>query len=155
MSSFTAAGAIIGITATKPATFDAAGYGANTYTTIGEITGIGDFGREYEEVTHKPLASRGTVKKKGGYDEGKQTLNMACDEKDAGQLLLQAACLSDADYYFKIARQDGTVHYVPAQVMTFKRGGLDDRNKIVSVSTDLNITSVGAAGVGVITVPAT
>jgi len=148
MTAFTAAGATVGITATKPTTFDKAGYSAGTFTLIGEITNAGEFGRDYEKVEHKPLATRATVKKKGGYDEGSITLAMACDEKDAGQVLLETASQSDADYYFALTRQDGTIHYFPAQVMSFKRN-IGERNNIVNVSSMLEITSVN--GVGVVT----
>ena len=148
MSAFTAAGATVGITATKPATFDKTGYIALAMTLIGEITNAGEHGREYEKVEHKPLATRGTVKKKGGYDDGSISLAMACDEKDAGQILLETAAGSDADHYFAITRQDGTVHYFAAQVMSFKRN-IGERNNIVNVSSMLEITS--NAGVGVVT----
>lgn len=149
MTVTTSAGATIGITAAKPASFDNTGYSALTFTLIGEVTNLGEFGREYEKVEHKPLAVRGTVKKKGGYDDGALALTIGCDEKDAGQILLETASGSDADYYFKITRQDGTVHYVPAQVMSFKRN-IGERGSITSVSTSLEITSAG--GVGPVTV---
>jgi hypothetical protein len=148
MSSFTAAGASLGITATKPATFDKTGYAALALTLVGEITNIGDFGREYAKIEHKPLATRGTVKVKGGFDDGTLALQMACDEKDAGQIMLEAAAASDNDYYFAITRGDGTIHYFPAKVMSFKRS-VGERDSIVSVAVSLEITQV--AGVGVVT----
>ena len=151
MSSETSAGATIGITAAKPATFDGAGYGALAFTLIGEITNLGEFGREYEKVEHKPLANRGTVKKKGGYDDGNIPLAMACDEKDAGQILLETASGSDADYFFCITRQSGTKHFFPAQVMSFKRT-IGERANITNVASTVEITSY--AGVGVVNVKA-
>lgn len=151
MTAETSAGATIGITATKPATFDAAGYGGGTYTLIGEITNLGEFGREYEKIEHKPLATRGTVKKKGGYDDGNIPLAMACDEKDAGQILLETASQSDADYFFCVTRQSGTKHYFPAQVMSFKRT-IGERSAITNVASTVEITSYN--GVGVVTVKA-
>jgi hypothetical protein len=149
MTVTTSAGATLGITATKPATFDKTGYAALAMTLIGEITNLGDFGRVYDKVEHKPLANRGTVKKKGGYDDGALALTIGCDEKDAGQALLEAASTSDADYFFAVTRQDGTVHYFPAQVMSFKRS-VGERNNITNVTSSLEITSY--AGVGIVTV---
>jgi hypothetical protein len=146
----TSAGSTISITATKPATFDAAGYGALAPTIIGEITNLGDFGREYEEVKHERLSDRSTQKFKGGFDEGTMTLQLGLDESDAGQVLASAALLSDLDYYFKVVRQNGTIHYFPAKVMSFKRS-LGARNQVTAGTIALSI-STGPAGEGVITV---
>lgn len=146
----TSAGSTIGITATKPATFNAAGYGALSPTIIGEITNLGDFGREYEEVKHERLATRDTQKFKGGFDEGTLTLQLGLDESDAGQTICQAALLSDLDFYFLITRQNGTKHYFPAKVMSFKKS-LGARNQVTNATINLSISS-GPAGEGVIDV---
>lgn len=145
------AGSTIAITAAAPATFNAAGYTALTFTEIGEVTDLGEFGREYNLITHNPLKTRSTVKLKGSYNEGSITLGLALDTKDAGQVLAKAASQSDANYYFKLTTQNGDVYYFPAQVMSFKVNvsGVD---AISSASITLEITSVGAAGVGVVEV---
>ena len=65
----TTAGATIGISATLPATNDAAGYAALTFSLIGEVTDLGEFGREYATVTHNPIASRRTIKRKGSFND--------------------------------------------------------------------------------------
>lgn len=133
------AGTTIGISSAAPATFDATGYAALTYTNIGEVTNLGALGRTYAEITHKPIANRAVKKRKGSYDEGKIPLTFAIDEDDAGQTLLQTASEDDDDYYFKITYQSGAKRYFPAQVMGFPEtsGGVDD---ILSGSSDLNIT---------------
>jgi len=68
----TSAGSVIAIstTATAPATYDATGLAALTYAAIGEVTNLGEYGRVYNLVTHNPLASRKTVKRKGSYNDG-------------------------------------------------------------------------------------
>jgi hypothetical protein len=142
MSSHTAAGATIGLTATAPTTFNKTGWNAITPTTIGEVTDLGDFGREYTDVTHKPLSSRGTIHKKGSYDEGSINLTFALDPKDAGQILLKTASQSDSDYYFLVTDQTGDKYYFPAQVRSFKRhvGGVDN---VVTGTAILQITGTG------------
>ena len=143
MSSHTAAGTTIGISATAPTTYNKTGWNALVATTIGEVTDLGQFGREYADVTHKPLASRATIHKKGSYDEGVVSLSFALDSKDAGQILLNTASKSDSDYYFVITdTQSGDKWYFPAQVRTFKRnyGSVDN---IVTVTSDLQITGTG------------
>lgn len=146
----TAAGTIISISASTPATFDQAGYAALTFTAIGEITDAGEFGREYNLVTHNPLATRGTVKKKGSFNEGAMSLQLGLDTDDAGQIILKAASLSDNDYSFKVAYPGGDVEYFQAQAMNFKKG-IGSVDNIVAASVNLEITT-SSAGVGIVTV---
>jgi hypothetical protein len=147
-----AAGASIGISATAPTTFNAAGYGALTVTTIGEVTDLGEFGREYNLITHNPIDTRATKKLKGSYNEGQISLTVALDPDDAGQTLAKTASQSDADYYFVVTLQSGDAFGFPAKVMSFKRsvGSVDN---VVSATISLEITST-ATGVGVVEVPA-
>ena len=142
----TAAGTTIAIGSAAPATFNAAGYDALTPTLIGEVTDLGEFGRDYALIKHNPLASRATVKRKGSYDEGSIDLKLGLDTKDAGQILAKTASKSDNDYYFKITVPSGDIYYFAAQVMSFKVGvaGVDN---IISATIKLEITSVGGVGI--------
>jgi hypothetical protein len=150
MSVRTSAGSTLKISATTPATFDSAGYAALTFTNVGEITDLGEFGREYALVTHNPIGSRGTVKKKGSFNEGTMALKLGLDTDDAGQILVKAASLSDADYSFLITSQNGDKYYFQAQVMNFKVG-LSTTDAITSASVNLELTS-SSAGVGIVEV---
>jgi hypothetical protein len=146
----TSAGTTLKVHATAPATFDASGYNALTMTTVGEVTDLGEFGREYALVTHNPVGSRGTVKKKGSFNEGTMSMSLGLDTDDAGQILLKAASLSDNDYYFTVTTQNGDKYYFAAQVMSFKVGvGSTDQITAASVTLELTTTS---AGVGVVEV---
>lgn len=150
MTARTSAGSTIAISAAAPATFNAAGYGALAFTTIGEVTDLGEFGREYALVTHNPLASRGTVKKKGSFNEGTMDLKLALDTDDAGQILAKSASLSDSDHSFKVTLQNGDVFYFQAQVMTFKNG-VGSVDQITAASIKLELTT-NSAGVGIVEV---
>jgi len=137
----TAAGASLSIVATAPATFDASGYGALTGVVVGEVTNIGDFfGREYAEVTHNPLADRMTKYGKGSYNNGTIAPSMALDPADAGQILMQAALISDDPYSICITLQDGTEYWARALVMTFMPNvsGVDD---IVNAAASMRVTT--------------
>lgn len=118
----TSAGSFLSLSADLPATHDAAGFEAVgvTWTEIGEITDLGEFGREYNLVVHNPLKDRRTVKRKGSYNDGAITLQMARDVTDAGQVLCQTAQDDDNSYSVKITFQDATVVYTTAQVMSYK-----------------------------------
>ena len=148
----TSAGTTLKMSAAQPATYDGTGYAALTYTTIGEVTNLGEIGREYNLVTHQPLASRGTIKKKGSFNEGQMTVNCALDSSDAGQTLLKTALASDNDYSFVMTLQNGDKRYFQAQVMSFKTnvGGVDD---ITAATIALELTT-NAAGVGIVEVAA-
>lgn len=140
----TSAGTTIGIVASAPATFNAAGYGALSFVPIGEVLDIGEYGRVYELITSKPLASRGTTKKKGGYDEGGMPLQLNRDKSDAGQLLAVAAVDSDAYYSFCITFQNGDKHYFQALVMSYKTAiGGTDKNTGASINLEITTSSTG------------
>ena len=146
----TSAGAIISLTAGVPATFDATGYAALTYTALGEVTDTGELGRVYTVVTHNPVGNRSTQKLKGSFDDGKLALALGLDEADAGQILAQAALLLDAPYAFKILLQSTKILYFQGIVTGFKKqiGGV---NKVTSAALSVDITT-SASGVGIILV---
>jgi hypothetical protein len=148
----TVAGTRLYVTPQTPTTFDAAGYegtGMN-WVEIGEITDGGEHGREYALVTHQPIASRGTQKFKGSFNEGSKTLQLALDNDDAGQVILQAAMLSDNDYSFKVLYQGLDKEYFQAKVMTFKKAATSV-DSIRSASMTIELTT-NSAGVGIVSV---
>lgn len=115
-SAFTAAGTKLAISAGIPATLTTSAYAALTFTDIGEITGAGTVGRTYAIVNHNPLATRGTVKLKGSFDDGNVQVPAAYAPGDAGQVLVATALDSDAFFSFKETLQDGTIIFYQAQV---------------------------------------
>lgn len=150
MSSNTTAGSTLQLSAAAPATFNQAGYAALSYTTLGEITDFGDFGRKYNVVKNNPVATRGTVKKKGSFDEGALALKLNLDTDDAGQILAKTALNSDSNYSVKITTQNGDVYYFQVLVTAFVvgLGGVDNTT---SASIDLEITT-SSTGVGIVEV---
>jgi len=142
------AGTSIGITSGAPATFNVAGYGALTFTTIGEVTDLGEFGREFNLVTHNPIGNRGTVKLKGSFNEGSISMQLGLDTDDGGQILAKAASLSDADYSFVITTQNGDKYYFAAKVMSFKVG-VGSVDSVTSATITLELTTSNT-GVGVV-----
>ena len=87
----TSAGTTLRVSSAQPATFNVAGY--NTLFTaspvpalVGEITDLGEFGRDYALVTHNPVGTRGTQKFKASFNEGTMALQLGLDIAHAGQL---------------------------------------------------------------------
>lgn len=152
MTVATSAGTILSVSAGIPATFNKAGYEALTFTAVGEITDLGEFGLENTLVTHNPIGTRVTQKFKGSQNMGSMALTLGLDNADAGQIIMNAANVSDADYSFKVEIQDGTVYYFQAKVMMFKIG-INNVDSITIATSTLELTT-NSAGVGIITVAA-
>lgn len=146
----TSAGSTIKLSASTPATFDSTGYNALTYTTVGETSDLGEFGREFALVTHSPVATRGTQKYKGSWNDGSLTLQLGLDTDDAGQILAKAAALSDNAYSFCVTTQNLDKYYFQARVMSFKVnvGGVD---AITAATMVVEITP-SSTGVGIVEV---
>ena len=112
----TSAGTTISISAALPATYDETTFKALAFTEVGEVSDLGEFGREYNVVKFNPLKDRRTVKRKGSFDDGTVQVQLAKAATDAGQVILRAATNSDASHSVKIVLQDGTTFYFTAQV---------------------------------------
>jgi len=136
---FTSAGTTISLTDSEPTTYDSAGFDGLTFTEVGEVSDLGEFGREYNLVTHNPLGSRQTVKRKGSFNDGTISMSVARTPTDTGQGTLQTAVDDDANYSFKVELQDGRTLYFVAQVMSYTTnvGSVD---QITSASVSLEIT---------------
>src|SRR6056297_1331598 len=136
---FTSAGTTIGIASGDPTTYDASGFESLTFDVIGEVTDLGEFGREYSLVTHNPLGDRQTVKRKGSYNDGSISMTVARTPDDAGQTTLQAALDSDDNYSFNVTLQDGTELYFSAQVMSYT-ANVGTVDQITTASVTIEIT---------------
>lgn len=124
----TSAGSTIAIATALPGTYDATGFNALTWQLVGEVTDIGEFGKEYNLVTHMPVATRQVKKLKGSFNNGAIQLQMARDQAvGSNQDKLKTALGSDASYAFRVTLQDGTKMYFTGKVMSYKSavGGVD------------------------------
>jgi hypothetical protein len=142
MSIHTAAGTKFSISASLPATNDAGGYAALTYTEVGEVTNIADFGANSNVVNHSPLSDPIIQKYKGSADMGGGSLDFASLKTDAGQILLKTAAAYNtyAPYSVKVEESDGSISYFKALFTSFvkKIGTIDN---VVAASVNMAITS--------------
>jgi hypothetical protein len=146
----TSAGTTLKVSASTPVTFNQAGYADLTFTAVGEITDLGEFGREYALVTHNPVGTRGTQKFKGSFNEGTMNLTLGLDTDDAGQMLMKSASGSDSPHSFEVITQNGDKYYFQAMVMSFKVG-IGSVDSITTASCTLELTT-SSGGVGVVEV---
>ncbi len=120
MVSTTAAGSALAISAGNPATDDATGYAALTYTEIGQIDKIGAVGAVFAKVEFQPLKGP-KQKHKGSVDYGSLNPTLAHDSTDAGQTLLRTAA-DDATsklYSFMVTYADGAKRYFQGRVFGY------------------------------------
>lgn len=138
---YTAAGTIISVSDTLPTSYDddaSDGFPSLSFTEVGEVTDLGEFGRVYEQVVHNPLNNRRTIKRKGSYDDGEVSMVVARTPGDAGQTILQTGLDSDDSISVKVELQSGDVLYFSVQVMSYT-ANVGTINQIVQSSVTLAI----------------
>ena len=117
---FTSAGTTLYISAGVPATIDAAGFGALTYTKVAEVTDLSSIGPEIAVVEHTPIDSGVKYKLKTIKDNGTMSVKGARQTSDAGQILLSNAVGVYAPYAIKIVLQNGTIIFAQALISSYK-----------------------------------
>ena len=121
----TFAGSVVSISAGVPATYDQTGFEALTFTGLGEVISVGSRGRTYNDVTYTSFAERGTIHRKGAFDEPEMPIEIGADRTDAGQLIMSTASKSDSLYAIKIEYNNGEVDYFQCLVFSFVTNGGD------------------------------
>jgi hypothetical protein len=113
----TGAGSSIAISAAAPATQDATGFAALTFTETGNCEKIGTIGATFAKTEFQPL--KGPKQKlKGSADYGSLQPSIAIDETDAGQTLMRAAADDETNalYSFRVTYQSGAKRYFQGRV---------------------------------------
>lgn len=133
---------------TAPATFDETGYAALTWTEVGTIEDLGEFGDSYSSVTFESLSDGRTQKFKGTADAGDMSLTVAFDGADTGQVAIKTALdyTGAANYYFKVALNDAitpttgtpSIFYFGGKV-TQRRIQTGSVNNVVKASVQIGI----------------
>lgn len=112
------------ISASLPATYDAAGYGASAmvYTAISKVESFTTYGSERSLNEFVPIS--GPVEYTKGsprYGQG----DMMCGDipADAGQIIVKAAEASPNHYSLKVTYSDGEIHYLDLIVASWILSG--------------------------------
>ena len=119
----------------------------SSWVEVGEIVDFGEYGKNYNLITHNPVGSRKTYKFKGSYNEGALALQLGQDIADLGQDAIRTALGSDNEYNFKVEFDDAaaasgstpTTDTFRALVMTWitQVGGVDS---IVGAACQIEIS---------------
>ena len=136
-------GTVLSVSNSIPATINAAGFTALSYTVVSEAAEVPEFGAEQALVTFTPLQT-GVVEKRGGsVDYGEVTIPLA-DSLDAGSAILEAktnlAVTADKRVSVRVVTPNGVSRYFLASVRSF-RANIGGSDAIVMASTILAITS--------------
>lgn len=141
----TTLGTTLGIAVGEPATFDAAGYEAvgMTYTAVGEVGDLGEFGGTREVVEFTPIDTGVVAKRPGSINYGEMSLQIGRDATDAGQIALQAALdgANEGDIHsFRVTDRNGDKLYFTGIVSSFTYNA-GSANTIFGGSCTVNLTS--------------
>lgn len=124
------------ISASLPATYDAAGYGATTitYTAIGKVDVFTAYGSKRSVNKFTPIS--GPIEKvKGTADYGDGDMSMADIPADAGQVILKAAEVSSNHYSIKVTYPDGEIHYLDVIVASWVLAGGKEGTPLIRTAT--------------------
>lgn len=102
----------------------------DTYTVIGSVTDIGEFGDQAESVKYLTIDDARVRKLKGARDAGTFDLTVAREIADAGQIALRAAAALDGEFNIKIEGPDKPNANVGSKPTTqYLRGLISEKTK--------------------------
>ena len=108
------------VSASAPATRDAVGYAALTYTKVSEIVSISGFGVSVDPIEVRTLDSGALKTYKGHYNYGGVQGEMNYDPLDAGQNLLRANILApNTELSVKLVAVPATLPIALPQLVVF------------------------------------
>jgi len=116
------AGATLAISASLPATYDAAGYQDTDiiYTAVGEVENYGNHGMTAAVSEFTPVDTAVVAKVKGSKNYGSMQITLGCLPSDTGQDLIEAASESNNHYSVRITYPDTSIHYLDVLVSKFE-----------------------------------
>lgn len=124
MAKTTSTGTRLYVVAEDPATFDEAGYAALSYTEVGQVVDLPEYGPNVQVVESNPLATGITEKFKGFINYGSQSMGLEFDSADAGQQVLAAGvegATKNQQHAIKILFQDGSVDYYSCRIFSYTK----------------------------------
>lgn len=132
--------ALSGVEATDLTALKAVGI---TYTEIGELESIGDYGDQVSDASFTALAASRVTHLKGVADGGTVDMTIAFDTGDAGQTALVTASKDRSGYYYlypiKVEYADGFTDYFAVAVQGIRKqpgSGNDVVRRVVTVAVN-------------------
>lgn len=144
-----AAGARLFIATTSGIPANLAAYQLLTWTEVGEVEDMGEFGDESELVQFTALKDARTRKMKGPRDAGTMAIIVGDDMLDDGQIAMEAAEATHLDWPIKVQLNDAITlagddseHYFSGLVVSKRRNvgqanNVVRRNFAVAINTEI------------------
>ena len=134
------AGASLSIGTTLAAT-TAVEYASDTYSAVGFLESIGDFGDTWNPISFTGLSDARVQKLKGSQDGGDVSFTFAFDDTDAGQAALMVAHAdATGNYNIKVEFSGGEIRYFKAQIMQLSESA-PNADSILMVNASMSINS--------------
>lgn len=115
---YTGSGTCVSVSAASPATHDATGFAALTYTQLGELETLGEINIRNASVSFANLCTGKTTLIKGAEEGVEFPIGVAMDREDAGQAIMTTARKSlTASVSIRVVDNAGDTVYVRAYVM--------------------------------------
>lgn len=140
MSNYTGAGTSVHISAAAPATYDAAGFAALSWTLVGELETLPEINVTHTTTSFTNLTTAKTSIAKGAEEAITTNITCALDRDDAGQAMLTTARKSlTAIVSVKVTEGNGDIIYFRAMVLSERITG----------GAGVNDNKIGSFGFGV------
>lgn len=124
-----------------PATYTLAGFGALSFTEVGDVSSLGEFGGSAQITQFIPLATGIVNKRKGSIDYGTAAATIGRVAGDAGQGILKEGFDGTNAYdahSFKVVGGDGSLVFFTGMIGSFTRN-IGDANTVTGVSCNIEL----------------
>jgi len=111
MAIITSIGTKFYVSAAVPATNDAAGFGALTWTQIKNVVGFPTSSPKVGDVTYTTIEDGITQHLHGSIDHGSTSVKLAHDPLDAGLIIVKAGNNNGTNHSFKVVDGAGDIRY--------------------------------------------
>lgn len=135
-------GSTLAVSTVLPASYDASGFAALTFTQIRGVRTVGDIGKQWRTAERNVAgAQRVDTVRAGGYASGSLQLELV-RITDAGQDALRAAIDATVSYSYRLTQPDGKTLYFSAAAISRQHGGftagsIADTKMTLSLDSDI------------------
>lgn len=129
------------VSAAEPATYDTAGFGALSWTEVGEVESLGEFGGTASITNFTPLSTGVVKKRKGSIDYGTVAAAIGRLVGNTGQAILKAGFDGASKYVvhsFKVVTSAGEIAYFTGIVGSFTKA-VNDSNAVTMVNCNVEL----------------
>jgi hypothetical protein len=138
MAASSFSGTVVAVSANVPGTFDAAGFGALSYTVVDAVISWAEVGDDHPDIA-VPLLAR-TRHVSGPPDGGSRAFSYQFEAADPGQNILRTNNGSNTDISFKITLPGGAIRYYSGRVANMKMSEINN-NSFIGEAGEVRVNS--------------